>query len=271
MNNLLRKFATGALAIGIITGFLNFNPAYATNKSEDANVIDTYNTLTKEIEDVCNFINSSMDKKNVENSATPTEAAQKIDSLKEELYDLVKNNPETFPGTIISDEEKDQELSRLRAESKTDEPSTFLESWVNYGDIFVSRTSKITPSLTGHAGIGDFDKGWTIESYPDDGVRFRSRYSSWKSDATAGMYRPSNVSGLDYTQATNYAINQIGSSYNGTFTTAGSGFYCSELVYFAWKNASGLKLRTNTALGENFIWPSELADTSQTFKINWPY
>lgn len=249
---------------------------FAEEKDSDS-IVKTYDHIIEEI----NNVNKSIDDNDSLMKTMSESDTQKIDSLKEELENLIKDNPEQFENMITTDEEKMKELPVVEENSKTRMAYASANPWNNYGDIFVSRASVLTASLTGHAGLGEYNRGWTIESYPyskteegvnvSSGVQRHNRYYDWKRDGSAGIYRPYNTSSGAFGRVLDYCRARIGEPYNFSFTSGGSGYYCSELVYFAWKNSEGINLRTNTSLGDNFIVPAELANSPRTQSVAWPY
>lgn len=255
MNNFIKKASLSVIAIMILVT----TPTYAQNITNEENVIERFNALNDEIKAKNDLIfNNSRGVLNEEY----LKESEDVEVIKEELYNLISENPEEFKGFIISDAEKEKALEKEISSRGANHPT-----WNNYGDIFVRKTSIFTPSLTGHAGIGDYDKGFTIESYPDGGVQYRIDYSKWKKESTAGIYRPYNAT--DYGAATNYAIARIGEPYNSSFKSTGSGYYCSELVYYSWLRTNGINIRV--ASGNDYIVPVELANSANTYQIDWPY
>lgn len=152
-----------------------------------------------------------------------------------------------------------------------DEPS--IPNWTRLGDILVTTTGKTSDEYIGHAGICDVDEGYTIESWglklsPDkiNGVAYRNFYDSyWKKQTKWGRFMVSGADGNAYVYANEYAQNQIGSPYNYTFTTIGNGYYCSELVAYAWKSA-GFNVIGGSS-NYNAILPSKLATSSNTYSV----
>ncbi|WP_054949135.1 YiiX/YebB-like N1pC/P60 family cysteine hydrolase [Numidum massiliense] len=118
--------------------------------------------------------------------------------------------------------------------------------------------------LVGHAGIihPDSKLRYTVESYPKKGVQrhknnWTSRYKHLKK-----MY-VKKASKKQYTKAANYAKKQIGKPYNYFFADKKTSkkFYCSQLVWRAWKNASGKDLDHD---GGPSVWPVDLIRSKHT-------
>lgn len=260
MNSIIKKISLTLLATTLLATTFNFKKTNASTSTPEITATEKFNLLSQEITDINSELYNTKGK-----SLNATEVLEaEITALKDEMYNLVLENPEEFEGYIISDEEKREGLNIQNSNTRE------LPKWDNYGDIFVRKTSSYTWSLTGHAGIGDYDRYYTIEAYPDTGVTFHYDYDKWKNEPTAGIYRPYNVTTANYRSATDYSIRQLGSPYNKSFKADGEGYYCSELVFFAWKYATGLRLRT-TSYADDYILPSELANSPQTYAINWPY
>lgn len=252
------------IALSLIVSISISVPTFASD-SIDTNIMEKFNYLTEEISKENDILFSESEillNSEVLSDNEDFERFDKVERLNEELYELVSGNPEQFKGFIITDEEKSKYIPN-EILSRAGTP------WNNYGDIFVRKTNLIVGSPAGHAGIGDYDKGFTIEAYPSGGVQFRFDYSKWKGDRTAGIYRPYSTTAGDYQKATNHSISKIGEAYNWSFKSTGTGYYCSELAYFSWKNANGSRLRVQS--GEDYIVPLELAETSKTYKVDWPY
>lgn len=119
----------------------------------------------------------------------------------------------------------------------------------------------------GHAGMIAVAPYYyaTIEANPSDGVQIR--YGDWPSKYSTG--RIVQVGVLSTTeaqdqQAAQWACNRIGYPYQFGINRLGSrdAFYCSQLVYAAYKDVCGVDL--NTIAWPGYIHPFELIDTSKT-------
>ncbi|MGL5020753.1 MAG: hypothetical protein ACRC5R_01830 [Mycoplasmatales bacterium] len=64
--------------------------------------------------------------------------------------------------------------------------------------------------------------------------------------------------------AVNYSRSKLGYPYNWKFSELGGGFYCSELVKFAWLSTGHV---VNAGGGRNAITPMSIANSSNTIKI----
>lgn len=134
------------------------------------------------------------------------------------------------------------------------------------GYLFLSLDSHISSFHYGHAGIGAGNKGQIIEAMPDVGVKlYENRASWWNRSDTGGMYSV-DASPSQYITAKNYAVKQIGKGYS-LLPTSGT-FYCSELVYYAWKDA-GVNVASSRTVG-TLILPAQIiadADTTMVKKF----
>lgn len=131
--------------------------------------------------------------------------------------------------------------------------------WPGY--IFATLDNTTSSWNHGHAGLGG-NNGETIESFPSTGVAvFSNGYSkNWSSCSTGGIYSINGASSSQYDSAKNYAYNKVGTPYSLSLVDGDSTYYCSELVYKAWKNA-GITVGTNVA---GFITPKSIMDSSNT-------
>ena len=104
-----------------------------------------------------------------------------------------------------------------------------------YGDIFVTMDNK-TLLRHGHAGIGGFAEGSVVEANPGKGVTIeKNGVHNWRKYETGGIMRVRGASVSDYRKAARYAESKEGYEYS--LISESHTFYCSELVYFAWKEA----------------------------------
>lgn len=130
------------------------------------------------------------------------------------------------------------------------------------GVILVTKDGKFG-SLVGHAGIV-YNSSTTVESFPDGGVATYSNTWNTRYNTVYGA----TTSGTDSTQdasAADYAYGYRGTAYNWNFldieTTAR--FYCSQLVYKAYKTKTGLNLNQ----GGGIVSPIDLIQSSNTYTI----
>lgn len=132
------------------------------------------------------------------------------------------------------------------------------------GYIFITLDNSTFGWEHGHAGIGNYTGGSVIEANPGVGVKlYGDRVNTyWHAQRTGGIYKVKNATSTDYMYARNYAYSQIGKSYN--VAPYNSGFYCSELVYKAWKSA-GFYVAPKSAV--EFYTPLGIMNDADTVKI----
>lgn len=106
-----------------------------------------------------------------------------------------------------------------------------------YGEIFITMDNSTIGFRHGHAGIGSDGPGHVIEANPGDGVKlYKNRIKDyWIKCNTGGIMRVRGASAKKYRTAYNYAKSKIGFKYS--IISKSDSFYCSELVYYAWKRA----------------------------------
>lgn len=106
-----------------------------------------------------------------------------------------------------------------------------------YGEIFITMDNSTLGFRHGHAGIGGDGSGYVIEANQDDGVKlYKNRIEGyWIKCKTGGIMRVRGASAQVYRTAYKYADNKIGYAYS--IIPRSDTFYCSELVYYAWKEA----------------------------------
>lgn len=117
----------------------------------------------------------------------------------------------------------------------------------------------VVPS--GHAGI-IYSESTVIEAMPEGVVRKSNNwYSRYKT--CYGAY-VKNISQAQKDKAANWAKGQMGKPYNYDFYNPNTrkAFYCSQLVWAAYKDTLGINLE-NAALCGNAIHPSELLMSSR--------
>lgn len=138
-----------------------------------------------------------------------------------------------------------------------------------YGDILVTysfSSFRVDVGATGHAAIVHNDPNYTIESFPDGGVRVYK--NDWASKSKVYGVRVKGASGADYTNAASYAITQanLRKPYNWNFFNKGTtdSFYCSQLVWRAWKNQGYEVDRMNLGDWEP-VSPAELVGGDETY------
>lgn len=138
-----------------------------------------------------------------------------------------------------------------------------------FGDILVTYSFSsfgINIAAVGHAAIVHNDSSYTIESFPDGGVRVYN--NDWGSKSRVYGVRVRGASYSDYQNAASYAVSQADAQkpYNWNFFNKGTtdSFYCSQLVWRAWKNQGYEVDRMNLGDWEP-VSPAELVGGSQTY------
>ncbi len=127
---------------------------------------------------------------------------------------------------------------------------------------------------TGHAAIVNKDNSQTIESFPsffgwgshEDGVRIYP--NNWKDYKKVYGVRVSDASLSDYENAASYAKAQADAekpyNYNFFHKAKTSAFYCSQLVWRAWKNQGYEVDRLNLGNWDP-VSPAELVGAKGTY------
>lgn len=140
-----------------------------------------------------------------------------------------------------------------------------------YGDILVSLIIDSGSSgFAGHAAIVSNNNAKTIESFAKgwspinkDGVQV---YNNTWNKSGAILLRPNNAGGK-YSSAASWAEKQVGKPYNWNFfnKTTTSKFYCSQLVWLAWK-AQGVDTEIGS-IPNGVIAPADLVNSSNTYVV----
>ncbi|HCT4600046.1 TPA: hypothetical protein OTY10_000509 [Enterococcus faecalis] len=137
------------------------------------------------------------------------------------------------------------------------------------GDILVTYSFSsfgIDVAATGHAAIVHTNSNNTIESFPNGGVRVYP--NDWKNKSKVYGVRVRGASYNDYKNAASYAIRQANAKkpYNKNFFNKGTTakFYCSQLVWRAWKNQGFEVDRMNLGNYEP-VSPAELVGGDGTY------
>lgn len=138
------------------------------------------------------------------------------------------------------------------------------------GYIFLTMDSRTSGWRHGHAGIGYSAGGNVIEANPGDGVElYYDRVKDyWSKRKTGGIYSVKKAEYADYKKARNYAKSKLGRKYG--FNPFGGDFYCSELVYYAWKEA-GYNVASSRVWGTPIL-PSQIMNDGDTVKeVSFPF
>lgn len=117
---------------------------------------------------------------------------------------------------------------------------------------------------TGHAGIV-YDSSSTIESVGNGVSVLKNNWHSTKNQAWGVTVN--GLSDASDAQAAQWARNQVGKPYNYNYFNVNtrSKFYCSQLVWAAFKDNFGIDL--NTWFAGSAIHPMELVATDKTYMV----
>lgn len=187
-------------------------------------------------------------------------------------------NEETDSDSIASEEEvfPEEEVKQLEEEiekipleiDKMDEEGDQIASIGSYptrkGVILITKDKFKGLIPTGHAAIV-WDKTKVIESLAK-GVTWGKNNWNLKKKTCYGVSVKSTTINNDR-GAANWCRNQIGKPYNYNYLNVNtrSKFYCSQLVWAAYKDKYGVNL--NTSKFGKAIHPMELVETSKTRMI----
>lgn len=251
----MKLFATKFIIVGVVSIFLcnlNVNSASAKSISEIEN---KYNNVGKIVtNEISNFL-ISKNKKDVQ-SLTEDELSQlvfRVNDIKKQHHDIYV--------------EYDNFLRQSKSNRNT---------WNWAGDAFATVDRWLVPNFNhGHAAIASRDVNATIEALAGgvqkiwdgnqrwDHKRCRAKYHGM----AGGVYR---IVGLDYNQrisASDYASWQIGKGYDWLFWTWDDNtFYCSELVYKAWRYA-GKTMSYSNPLWGHMVLPADIMLSPDTYLI----
>lgn len=128
------------------------------------------------------------------------------------------------------------------------------------GSILVTDGLRVD-SLVGHAGIV-LSSSYTIESFPSGGVQYK--YDKWTSRySKVWGVSTSSTSAAQDVEAADWAVAQKGDPYNYIFTDIEntSKFYCSQLVYKAFKTKTGVNVNW---LG-GIVTPADIVNSGETY------
>lgn len=190
------------------------------------------------------------------------EQLQEIDEKKQQTEEL-KNNWDKIE--VSQYDPREIELSE-NIDVSLETNSVGYDSIGDYGDILVTLDSASSSSSAwagGHAGLVE-NTNYVFESFGNkgdlNGVRrwpndWKTRYRS-----VTGL-RVNGASNSDYQNAVAEAKKHLGKPYNYDFfnITTTTKFYCSQLVWRAWKN-QGFDLNDGGA-----VWPVDLIQSSKTY------
>lgn len=213
----------------------------------------------------------------IESNYLAEKGEEKIEDLemdeKVELINLIDEYKSKYSQPML---EKSSPLMMTSNKTITRAGHTQADLTSFSGDIFATMDAStvVVGNVTwthGHAGIGGFEYGSVIEARnPTAGVqKMTNRLSFWYGKANGGIYKVPNARNDKYLIATEYANERVGDRY-GFNALDPNDWYCSELVYYAWK-AAGLDIDHNRIEG-TFILPQHLMQDADTLKYrSFPY
>ncbi|MCM3674749.1 hypothetical protein M3699_12845 [Peribacillus simplex] len=196
--------------------------------------------------------------------STPTFASEKepnkiMPSIEEQLNDFQEFEESINDGDakIYNDKELDASLKSV--------PATFATSGTyptRKGVILVTDGLRVD-SLVGHAGIVT-KEGQAIESFPDGGVQYKSAKWTTRYKKVWGVTTSGTAASQD-AAAADWAVSKKGKPYNMNFFDIENTnkFYCSQLVYKAYKTKTGVNVNW---LG-GIVTPADIVNTTKTYTI----
>lgn len=197
--------------------------------------------------------------------AAPSEVKLTPQQMKEvQLKKLETKKAGQLKKLDLSQKEKVLKAKGLRSDQLVTMQSSAVGT---YGDILVTTSGTSSSSFAwagGHAAVVSNDSQYTVESFGNkgdlNGVRIWPNDWGTRYDMVRGLW-VSGADGAAYQYVANYAEAQVGKPYNYNFfdVTTTSSFYCSQLVWRAWYNATGIDLNDGGA-----VWPVDLIESPYT-------
>jgi len=160
------------------------------------------------------------------------------------------------------------------------------QQWKAYGDAFVTNKNNIAGkqmNLVGHAALGGKHRSTTLETSFGSTLQWASNkwfrpakkgvgsrtpgnhlYYAKADNGTWAQLRIKHASVAQYEKAHNYGATRVGATYNWHLQEKYDGFYCSELVAFAWRFGGNLDIIPQKG-DWNFIMPMDLYDSPVTY------
>jgi len=163
----------------------------------------------------------------------------------------------------------------------------FPQQWGAYGDAFVTKDNdkfSKPKDYTGHAALGGENRSTTLEAGLGRNLGWEENkwfspvnwhinmstpgihlYRALYKNGTWAQVGVKGASVTQYKRAHDYGQSKVGSPYNWTFQEWGDGFYCSELVAFAWRSV-GIDIIPQYRTW-NMIWPVDIYKSERTFTV----
>lgn len=248
----MRKMSKITLSLAFVTSVL-LSPSFTAHAEKSSYDVSSYpyqqmkqagmsdkdiQIMKKHNEEELEFINSGKLDKKAENDQKQIQLARKGEN----------------PKLAISPENIDQKLQGIMASS----------SLGTYGDILVAYNASswgIDFGYPGHAAIVSNSSSYTVESFPADGVQ--KHFNDWGSRKYVYAMYVKGATASNYSGAARYAEGKIGKPYNWNFINPWNenAFYCSQLVWKAWKT-QGIDVDYITI--DPIVTPIEIAKSPNT-------
>jgi len=206
--------------------------------------------------------------------------------MKESRRRMVENDGTKF------DDEYDESLP---VEDAGKEVSTFAQKrwtfylpqqWKAYGDAFVTNKNEVgrkEKQFVGHAALGGYDRSMTLETWWGTVLHWRENswvrpvkanvnrwtpgthlYEGARTNGIWAQLRVNNATNAQYVGAEAYGDRNVGATYNWHFNAGYQGFYCSELVAFAWWYGANRDIIPQKKTW-NAILPMDLYNSPETY------
>lgn len=132
-----------------------------------------------------------------------------------------------------------------------------------YGVILVTTDGVSSGIGTGHAGI-IWTSTTTVESFPNGGVQTKPNDWNTRYKSVYGVTTRGTTASQD-NEASNWCRAKVSLPYNWNFwnTSIRSSFYCSHLVWAAFKDLYGI----NTDDDGGIVWPVDLVNSNNTYIV----
>lgn len=175
--------------------------------------------------------------------------------------------PETEMGKLVDDINAIKaNYIDINAEKLASQPHTRGRTNQYIGRLFLTTESYTHGIRHGHAGIGSDETNAVIEANPGQKIKvYKDRVQSyWSKAKNSGVYGVRGASLTKYKNAYKYAKSKIGKSY-GFNALDNNTFYCSELVFYAWKG-QGYTINNGIPWG-TIILPVHMIADSDTYLV----
>lgn len=179
---------------------------------------------------------------------------QEMESAAAAETDYARNNWDQY-----SNEQMDPTAQKIDEPEAASGTANFTK-----GDILVTMDNGSSSFRYGHAAIVLSDNRYTMEAWPSNGVQIHG-ISKWRPGGSIKTMIAMWVKGAlgeDYTESQYWAKLQKGDPYNSSFYDSNrtDKFYCSQLVWKAWKYA-GFDVNGGW---DSLISPFDMVEDSQT-------